>query len=239
MIYLVGLSFWWLRDALLPTALVGGACGLVWLLLSTTLWRGRPRLRSRGFVVLLVAALVWLGIGTRDVLHRFDHPQFAMFRTCVADPIPDAVQDLAVDSPAPAMFADGALLRFRAPVAVRQAILRHALPGSTTRLLAAGIAAKNGRNARVTGRICTAAGGYVPYDPQTFAGYDKPEWAFVVTRLKRGADLATLPPVPADHDLFVYAEQGDWGALVCIATIDDGTDVMHLSIVPLPNAPRW
>ncbi|MBL8730339.1 MAG: hypothetical protein JNM25_18115 [Planctomycetes bacterium] len=231
------LSSWWLRDVLLPTALVGGACGLVWLGLGATVWRGRPRLRWRGFAALLAVALVWLGVGTRDVVRRFDELPFELFRSHVADPIPAAVQDLAVDGPAPATSFATASVRFRAPAAVRRAILQHGLPGSATRRLAARIAATNGRNARVTGRICTAQGGYVPYDPQTFSGYDKPEWAFVIDRLKRDAGVATLPPVPVAHDLFVYAELGDWGSLACIATVDDGTDVMHLAIVPLPNAP--
>jgi hypothetical protein len=236
MLYLFGLSFWWLRDALLPTALFGGLSCLAWLLLSTTLLRGRPRLRRRGFVLLFAATIGWLAIGTRDVLHRFDNPQLEMFRNYVADPIPTTVEDLAVDSAAPAVFCDGALLRFRAPAAVRRAILHHGLPGSSTRHVAKQLAERLGRNPRVTGRICTAQGGYLPYDPLTFTGYEKPEWAFVIDRLKHGAE--TLPPEPADRGLFVYAERGDWGTLVCLATVLDGSDEMHLLIVPTRAAPR-
>lgn len=235
MIYLVGLFLWWLRDVLLPTALVGGTAALVWLLLGRTLWRTRPRLRRRGLLVLGVAAVAWLAIGTRQVLFRFENAQFDMFRTWVADPIPAAVEDLAVAGAAPAMFHDGALLRFRAPGAVRGALLTHALPGSAVPQLAARIAERNGRNPRVTGRICTYTGGYVPYDPQTFSGYDKPEWAPVIDRLRRG-EPPTLPDTPADHDLFVYAERGDWGTLVCLVRIEG--DVVQLTITPLPNAPR-
>jgi hypothetical protein len=238
MIYLLGLSFWWLRDVLLPAALVGGAACLVWLSVGTLLWRGRPRLRVRGLWVLLLACLGWMVVGTRDVLFRFDHPQFEMFRSYVADPIPADVQDLEVDSGAPAAFFQGALLRFRAPASVRRAILQHGLPGGTTRRQAEVLAERLGRNPRVTGRICTAQGGYLPYDPQTFSGYDRPEWAFVLDRLERGADEPSLPPAPSDHDLFVYAERGDWGTLVCIARMRRDTGELRLLIVPTPAPPR-
>lgn len=57
-----------------------------------------------------------------------------------------------------------------------------------------------------------------------------------MARRQRG-DPPVLPPEPADHDLFVYAERGDWGTLVCLVRIE-GDAVVHLSLVPVRNQPR-
>jgi hypothetical protein len=230
MIYLLGFVFWWVRDALLPALLVGGGSCVVWWLVGACCWHGRVRLRRTGMGVLFAAAVVWLAVATNAVWFRFHNPQFDMFRTYVADPIPESVRELVVDSGAPAMFYEGALLRFRAPAPVMQAILEHRLPGGSTVDQAARLATRLGRDAAVTARLSGPAGGYLRYDPVTFAPYDTREWAFVLNRLKQGTEHTTLRPPPTDHDIFVYAERGEWGTLACVATVARDSDVMTVAI---------
>lgn len=231
MLYLLGLVFWWIRDAFLPAVCFGGGACVVWLVLGLLFWRDRTKLRRHGLAVLLGGTLVWLAAGTRDVLFRFDHPQFEMFTSCVADPIPPEVQDLEVDSAAPAMFTQGALLRFRAPAELRRALLAHTLPGTRTRAQAAILAERFDRDPAIVARIADANGGYLRYDPVAFAAFDVPEWAFAVGRLKDGPKYDTLRPAPVDHELWVYGERGDWGTLVCVATVARDSDRMTLHVM--------
>lgn len=238
MVYLIGLVCWWIGDALLPAAAFAAAAGTLWLLLAVFAWPGRSRLRWRGLAVVGALAAVWLTVATRAVWFQFNNPQFAMFRDYVADPIPASVQDLVVDSASPSMFFRGALLRFRAPSAVRDAILEHALPGGATRLQAARAAECCERDPAVVARIAGKDGGYLRYDPATFAAFDTPEWAFALADLRTGKERNVLAPAPADHDLFVYAERGDWGILACLAKVPRGSDAMTLHVRPLWSGRR-
>ncbi len=238
MVYLIGLTCWWIGDALLPAAAFAATAGTLWLLLAVVAWPGRSRLRWRGLAVVGALSTVWLAVATHAVWFQFNNPQYAMFRDYVADPIPASVEDLVVDSAAPSMFFRGALLRLRAPCDVRDAILAHALPGSVTRLQAARAAERCERDPTVVARIASKDGGYLRYDPATFAAFDTPEWAFALGALKTGKERDVLAPAPADHDLFVYAERGDWGILACVATVQRGSDAMTLHVRPLWSGRR-
>ena len=234
MVYLLGLLIWWIADAVVPAAAFAMVAGTSWLVLAAVVWRGRSRLRWGGLAVVGVAAAVWLAVATQAVWFRFENPQFAMFRDYVADPIPATVQDLAVASAAPAMFDQAALVRFRAPAAVRDGILAHTLPGSVTRQLSRRTAEKFDRDPAVVARIAGADGGYLRYDPAVFAAFDTPEWAFVLQQLKPGPKFDTLLVPPADRELFVYAERGDWGTLACLATLEHGSEFRTLHVRPSP-----
>jgi hypothetical protein len=231
LIYLFGLLFWWLRDVGVPLVVGGGAAVLLWTLIALTALRGRRRVALRGFLVVLAGCVAWLAIGTHAVCHRFHNPQFDMFRRSIADPIPDDVLDLEVDSPAPEMFHEGAVVRFRAPLATREAILAHALPGSATHEFAQRFATRLGRDPAVTARVASPDGGYLRYDPKVFAAFDTDDWEFAIGRFRTEQRPGALREAPTDHDIWVYAERGDWGTLVCVATTR-GSDRMTVRVWP-------
>src|SRR5262245_48558184 len=112
MLYLGWLVVRWVLRAVIPALLLFGAgalfVGLLWLLFL----RRRRRAAMALWVVVVSMAMGFFGWRTWEVWTDFTRPQMRMFRNYIADPIPKAVSDLSMATPAPAMFHDGALLRF-------------------------------------------------------------------------------------------------------------------------------
>ena len=54
----------------------------------------------------------------------------------------------------------------------------------------------------------------------------------MVQQFKLAPKYEVLQPAPVDHDVFVYAERGDWGTLACIAKVQRGSDSMTLHVRP-------
>lgn len=131
MIYLFGLFIQWIIRALLP-AFLFLAAGALLVLLVWLLFLRRRRAVVVLWIILGLATVSFAGWRTRDVWRDFKHPELRMFRTYIADPIPEEVRNLAMATPAPAMFHDGALIKFEAPETVLGKILNHSLPGSKT-----------------------------------------------------------------------------------------------------------
>jgi hypothetical protein len=132
MIYLLALFVEWVRRALVPAAAVFAIATLA--AIGVRLIFGRSRLTTNVWLALGIAVVAVFGWRTFEVWQDFSHPQYRNFRSYVADPIPRDARALVMDSPAPAMFYDGALVRFEGPSLARhRARAQHAEGRAYTR----------------------------------------------------------------------------------------------------------
>lgn len=132
MIYLLGLFFQWIVRALVPAFLFLATGALLVVLVWVFFLRRRRRAVVAIWLMLGLATLSFAGWRTWDVWRDFKHPELRMFRHYIADPIPNEVRNLTMATPAPALFHDGALIKFQVPETVLRKILDHSLPGSKT-----------------------------------------------------------------------------------------------------------
>ncbi|MBC8002774.1 MAG: hypothetical protein H7X97_09315 [Opitutaceae bacterium] len=131
MIYLLGLFIQWVSRALVPALLVL----VIGAVVVCLVWRLFLRSNRRAVVVAwLILGFVTVTVGgwrSWEVWQDFNHPERRMFRDYIARPIPNEVTNLTMATPAPAMFHDGALIRFQAPEVLVRGIIDQSLTGST------------------------------------------------------------------------------------------------------------
>jgi hypothetical protein len=203
MIYLLALLVDWVGRALVPTAELLAAGVIVVIALRILLHR-RPRVVARAWLLLGVAAVGFGGWRSFEVWRDFTQPQFRNFRTYVANPIPHDVRALAMDSPAPAMFYDGALVRFEAPEPVVRRLVDHSLAGARAWDLIGEMKRRSGRSPADTIAVAAPDGrGFVRIDPDAFTTPDAFAWTqHTVDEMHRGGA----------KEIYVLLLAGEWGS---------------------------
>jgi hypothetical protein len=202
-IYLLALLVEWVGRALVPTAELLAA-GVIVVIVVRVLFRRRPRVVALAW---LAVALVTLGFGgwrSFEVWRDFTEPQFRNFRTYVADPIPRDVHALAMDSPAPAMFYDGALVRFEAPEPVMRRLVDQSLSGARAWSVIDEMKQRSGRDRADTLAVAAPDGrSFVRVDPAAFTAPNVFAWAqHTVDEMNRGGA----------KEIYVLLLAGGWGS---------------------------
>jgi hypothetical protein len=212
MIYLLGLFIRWVTGALVPALLllVVGAVvgGLVWLLFL----RRRRRAVVTMWLVLGMATLALGGWRTREVWRDFTQPHFRNFRTYVADPIPTEVRGLAMATAAPAMFHDGALVRFEAPEPLVRKLIDQSLRGAKTLAVVAEMKRQSGRDPADRSAVAGPDGrSYVRVDVDQFPrdGPDAFRWARVHVEQSARQGFG---------EAYVLLLEGEWGKFQSVIT---------------------
>ncbi len=226
-IYLLGLMIRWVGRALVPALLVlvvgGVAVGLLW-------WLFLRRNRRAVVAAWLILGLVTVSFGgwrSWEVWRDFSHPEGHMFRDYVASPIPKEVTNLAMATPAPAMFHDGALIRFQAPTELVRKIVDHSLPGSTTLAVVAEMKRQSPHDSADREVIAGADGqSYLKVGPDHFPK-DGPE----MHRWLRAQVEATAGP---GCERYVLFRAGAWGHFQSALTHDPATG----TVIILQNLER-
>lgn len=187
--------------------------GAAWLL---GLKRHRRALITAWAAVALVT-VAFAGYRTWGMARDFAHPEIRMFRAFVADPIPAEVTGLAVSTAAPAMYHDGALVRFQAPEAMVRGLVNHSVPGSRTLSVAQETRGTSARDRADRDRVVGPDGwSYAQVDAARFA-VDGPE-VFEWARRKVGEGVRQGP-----REVWVYLVSGDWGRFQSVLVYDRAT----------------
>jgi len=212
MIYLLALFVEWVRRALVPAAAVFAIATLA--AIGVRLIFGRSRLTTNVWLALGIAVVAVFGWRTFEVWQDFSHPQYRNFRSYVADPIPRDARALVMDSPAPAMFYDGALVRFEGPASLVTALARNTLKGARTLAVLRETKQRSKRSTVDTLAVTDADGSsYRRINPATFPA-QLPEtfaWArWVIDEQTRGG---------AD-DIYVLLLAGPWGRFESVLSYD-------------------
>lgn len=215
MLYLGWLVVRWILRALIPATFLFAAGALLSSLAWLFFLRRRRRTAMALWVVVGSASLGFMGWRTWEVWTDFTRPQVRMFRNYIADPVPRSISQLAMATPAPAMFHDGAIIRFQVtPAALRQ-ILDHSLPGSTTLGVIEEMKRQSARDPSNRWVMAGADGrSYLKVDLQGFSSEEGPEafrWARSrVTEAVRGGP----------REVYVLLLEGEWGSFQSVLTYD-------------------
>jgi len=211
MIYLLALLVEWIGRALVPTAELLAA-GVVIVIVLRVLVRRRPRVVARAWLALAVVTVGFAGLRSFEVWRDFTQPQFRNFKTYVANPIPRDVHALAMDSPAPAMFYDGALVRFEAPEPVMRRLVDQSLAGARAWNVIDEMKQRSGRNPTDTLAMAAPDGrGFVRVDPSRFTAPEAFAWTqHTVGEMHRGGA----------KEIYVLLLAGEWGSFQSVVGWD-------------------
>jgi hypothetical protein len=227
-IYLLGLLVEWIGHALIPAALLLAGGSVVLLVVWLSVLRPRRLPVWKGWVALGLVAVVFGGWRTWEVWHNFSRPEFHMFRTYIADPIPKEVEGLGPGSPAPVMFHDGAYIHFHAPPELVEHILNHSLAGSKTLGVVAEMKRQSGRD--TSDRVAVVAPNgqsYVKVDLTWVAKESSTESSWARAEVENF--LKTQK-----GNAYVLLLSGDWGKFVSVLKYEPAVS----NVVILQNLER-